>query len=204
MTSIRTKVACWVLLVLVGVVGAGCGSHAAGVSAAQAISGFDPARGSITASFARLNEVVRTRPAETRAVALSQLRSKPPAERFAAVYAFALTATPADTVAVRSLLGSTSETDRLLAAATLARLRDTRGIPTLIAALRTRARLAYWGPPLPAWRFARLVLLERTGKDFGLRRATTPPSAAKVAATWTRWWARSRATFRFPTSESIP
>jgi hypothetical protein len=182
---------------------AGCGSHRH-VDAAKAISGFDPGRRALDTSFARVDAAAESDPGGTRAAALSHLSSPGLPEHFAAVYAFGLTATASNRNELRLLLRSRHLTDRLLAAAALARLRDHAAIPPLIASLDSSAPVEYWAPALPAWRFARLVLLERTGQDFGLRGASTASTARAAAVRWRSWWQANSASFRFPQGVVAP
>jgi HEAT repeat protein len=187
--------------VLLAVVGAGCGSRAAaGPSPERAIAGFDPGRAVIDSSFGALDYVVMRHPGETRAAALGHLGAKTAAVRYAAIYALALTAEKRDGDTLFSFLRSRNETVRILAAAALARLHDRRSLPTLIDSLRSSKEVAFWSPPLPAWRLARVVLLERTGLDLGLRQARSAKEAGAAARAWSRWWQRSGASYRFPRS----
>lgn len=156
----QVALAAAVSVVLVSSVG--CGSKTTrGTDPASAIERFDPSRGAIDISFARLNSAALDAPARTRAAAIARLHSRTFPERFAAVYALELSATPADRATLRSLLRSANETVRLLAAAALVQIRDAQAIPVLRDALKSRTALAFWGPPLTAAVFAKRVLLER-------------------------------------------
>jgi HEAT repeat protein len=189
-------------MILMGAASA-CGSQKQ-VDAAKAIAGFDPARGALDTSFARVDAAAETDPSATRAAAISRLSSSRAPEHFAAVYALGLIASASDRAQLHSLLHSPNVTERLLAAAALARLHDTDAIPPLIAALHSPTQVQYWAPAIPAWRFARLVLLERTGLDFGLRRASTLRAGRAAAVRWGRWWSANAGSFRFPNAESAP
>lgn len=177
----------------------GCGSKGH-VDPGKAITGFDPARTALDASFARVDAAAESDPGATHAAAASRLPSTRAPQHFAAVYAFTLTATPSDRRQLLSLLRSPHVTDRLLGATALARSHDTSAIPPLIAALDSTSDVQYWAPAVPAWRFARLVLLEQTGHDLGLRRATTATAARASAVKWRRWWRANGDSFRFPTA----
>jgi hypothetical protein len=155
----------------------------------------------IDASFGKLNYLVIHRAAATRTVALGHLRSTKPAEHYAALYAFTLTARKQDGGTLASFLTSGNRTDRILAAAALTRLHDRRGVRPLIDSLSSSREVSFWSPPLAAWSFARVVLLEATGLDLGLRRATSAREANAASIAWRRWWGRKGASFQFPLSE---
>jgi hypothetical protein len=157
----------------------------------DAIAAFDQEQDALARSIATLNEAAVADPDAMRAAAIDGLEASDPAERFAAVYALALTAStsdPASIDALRELMTSPDATERLFAAGTLAALGRKDGVSVLIDALASRDPIRNVDPPMDAWRYARANLLSLVAQDLGLRDAITPRAAEVAEAAWREWW----------------
>jgi hypothetical protein len=157
----------------------------------DAIVAFDQGQDALAGSIATLNEAAAADSDAMRAAAIDGLEASDPAERFAAVYALALTAStsdPGSLDALRELMTSADATERLFAAGTLAALGEKDGVSVLIDALALRAPIRNVDPPMAAWRYARANLLSLVPQDRGLRDAVTPRAAEVAGVAWREWW----------------
>jgi hypothetical protein len=153
----------------------------------------------LTASFGALQAQVNTHPSELRDAAIPLVGSPDAVVRFAAIYALSLTAD--DAAAHRALgpvLQSSDVSERLLAAEALLRAGDVSAVPVVIDALDNDHSMELWEPPMPIWRFARLLLLGATGLDFGLQSADTLDQARSAKAAWEQWWRTNGSSYQVP------
>ncbi len=96
------------------------------------------------------------------------------------------------------VLESNDVSERLLAAEALLRGGDTSALPVVIDALGDDHSMELWEPPMPVWRFARLLLLGATGLDLGLQSADTPDQALVAKGAWEQWWRTNGSTYSLP------
>lgn len=178
---------------------AGTGS-ASEPDAAKVLRSFaTDTRASLTASFGAVQAQIRKSASRLRDAAIPLVGASEPSVRFAAIYALSLTADNAGSrLALGPVLTSASVGERLLAAEALLRGGDTSALPVVIAALASDHSMDLWEPPMPAWRFARLLLLDATDLDFGLRSAKTLDEALAAKAAWEQWWRASGSTYELP------
>lgn len=176
----------------------GCGDEESGtedIDPAAAIQGFDADTGAGSWPRARLNNAVLAEPQASREAALEGLSSDDADARMAAVYALSLTLQSEDADALAELLQSQDAGERVLAAAGMVAVGDSRAVPVLIESLDIEDPLPFGSPPLRVWEQARIALLRFTGQDFGLQQAATAEEAAATKQEWEAWWAEAEASF---------
>ena len=122
------------------------------------ITGFSDAPNP-DAIFYAINKASAADSAPLRKAALAYIGDNDQKTRYAALYALALTAKQDDAEALAKFLTSPIADERLLAAATLASLRDKRALPVLIAALDRDELLMYRAPGERASTFAQKQLI---------------------------------------------
>lgn len=165
------------------------------VGPAAAIEGFDASPEAGFAPEARLSLAIVSDPEATHDAALELVGSDDPDVRMAAVYALSVTVRPEDADALAPFLEATDPGERVLAAAGMLALEDSRAVPVLIAALGEEAVLPFGSPRAAVWEKAKFALLRSTGQDLGLREATTASEAAATIPAWEAWWADAGSTF---------
>lgn len=165
------------------------------VGPAAAIRGFDTSPEAGFAPEARLALAIISNPEATHDAALELVESEDPDVRIAAVYALSVTLQPEDAEALVPLLDATDPAERVLAAAGMLAIGDSRAVPVLIAALGEEAALPFGSPPARVWEKARFALLQSTGEDLGLREATTASESAATIPAWEAWWSDVEASF---------
>jgi HEAT repeat protein len=154
------------------------------------ITGFSDAPNPDAILYA-INKASAADSAPLRKAALAYIGDNDQKTRYAALYALALTAKQDDAEALAKFLTSPIADERLLAAATLAGLRDKRALPVLIATLDQDEPLAYREAGERASTFAQKQLLHFTSQDFGLKAARTPEQIATTKPEWDRWWQKA-------------
>lgn len=175
-------------------------ASASGPDVAKSLRSFGAStQADLTASFAAVQAQVRRNANALRDEAIPLVSAPEPSVRFAAVYALSLTA---DTASSRRALGpvleSSDVSERLLAAEALLRGGDKSALPVVIDALGSDHSMELWEPPMPVWRFARLMLLGATGLDFGLQSAETLDQAIVAKGAWEQWWNANGSTYQLP------
>jgi hypothetical protein len=171
------------------------GDDRGGEKPLAAIEGFDTAPEAGFGPRARLNMALISNPEATRQAALDRIESTDADVRIAAVYALSVTLHLDDANTLASLLESPNSGERVLAAAGMLAVGDKRAIPVLIGELDDDAVLPFGSRPARVWEQARFALLQSTGQDFGLRKATTAAEAAATMPAWQAWWTRAETSF---------
>ena len=170
------------------------------VDAADALRTFGAdTQAGVTASFGAVEAEVRKDPSALRDAAIPLIDAPDPSVRFAAIYALSLTADNASSRrALEPVLASGDVSERLLAAEAMLRGGDESALSVVIDALSNDSSMELWEPPMPVWRFARLMLLGATGLDFGLQSAQTLDDAVVAKRAWEHWWRTSGSTYQLP------
>ena len=171
-----------------------------GIDIEDVVAGFAPSLnareevGLINAAAQQDHEALRS-------VALDHLDSSEPSVRWAANYALSLVVREGDSEGIAALntaLKSPDLDERLAAASGLVVAGERTALPVLIELLASNEATGY--VVMPAWRWARGLLLIHTAEDFGLRAADDGADAAASRPAWQAWWSSKAAVLTWDTA----